>query len=117
MAGLNVEIRNFTPHDPITFFSASASVVLPQQGLARCGLIETESGYWDDENRVRRVLVEYGDVAGLPEPAAGTVVLVSQLVVRAVPERADLAFPHDLVRDDEGTVIGFNTLARLGAGA
>lgn len=117
MPGPTVEIRNFTPHDPITFLSAEGPVVLPQQGLARCDLVETESGYWDDEHRVRRVLVEYGDVTGLPDPAAMTVILVSQLVVRAVPERADLAFPHDLVRDDVGTVIGFKTLARLGAGA
>lgn len=55
-------------------------------------------------------------MTGLPEPEAWTLYVVSQLVVTHIPERTDLAFPFDLVRDDEGTITGFRALATLGEG-
>jgi len=52
------------------------------------------------------VTTSYGRVEGLPEPETGVLYLVSAVVRAAVPGRADVASPGDLVRDGEGNVIG-----------
>lgn len=57
-------------------------------------------------------LMRYGAAEGLPDPVPGVVYLVSQLVVNACLDRRDLVFPAGLVRDAEGTIIGFRHLAR-----
>jgi hypothetical protein len=49
---------------------------------------------------------EFGEVEGLPEPAEGVLYVVSMLVRQAVPERTDVASPGELVRDEQGRVIG-----------
>ena len=55
----------------------------------------------------------YGDPGSLPGPVDGVWHVVSQLVVNAMPDREDLLFPVDLVRDAEGNIMGCRALARL----
>lgn len=110
------ELRNYTPHNPLTYWPEGGEpVVLPQLGSARCRESIRANGSFDAQGDYPRAVISYGEVEDLPGPEPGVVYVVSQLVVRAHPERTDLAFPAGLVRDDEGTIIGFSVLARFEA--
>lgn len=111
MRELSIVIRNFTPHRQLHLVSPALDLV--QQGEARCAEVTTIEGSWDEDGILPRVSVSYGAVTGLPDPQPGTILLVSQLVVRALSERRDLAYPFGLVRDADGTITGFTTLAHV----
>lgn len=113
---MTVRLRNFTPHATLTYLGGPESMTLPAEGMARCRETSRLDGTWDDGGMLPRARVSYGEVIGLPEPEPGTIYVVSQLVVAHTPERTDLAFPFDLVRDGEGTITGFRVLARLREG-
>jgi hypothetical protein len=49
-------------------------------------------------------------VTGLPDPATGVLLIVARAVATALPDRHDLAYPHDAVRDHNGVVIGCRAL-------
>ena len=103
-------IINLTPHD-ITLLPADGEpITIPSTGVARCQ--ETTTAVSGAGLPVPLQHLAYGEVTGLPDPAAGTVVIVSQLVCRALPGREDLVFPADLVRDESGTIVGCRALAR-----
>ena len=56
-----------------------------------------------------------GKVTGLPAPEPGVTFVVSRAVCEAAPERADLVYPDDTVRDERGRIIGcraFGSAAR-----
>jgi len=55
----------------------------------------------------------FGEVEGLPEPQEGTIYIVSNLVAQAVPDREDVFFPDDLVRDEHGNIIGCRALGKI----
>lgn len=52
----------------------------------------------------------FGKVENLPEPIAGTRYIVSTIVAQAAKDRSDLLTPGELVRDDQGNVIGCKSL-------
>lgn len=104
-------LQNYTPHTELVYRPDDGDpIVLPQQGNARCTEEYQPGGTLPGGELVMHL--RYGEVTGLPLPAAGVTYVVSQLVVNALPERDDLAFPAGLVRDDEGTIVGFRYLAR-----
>lgn len=48
----------------------------------------------------------FGEVTGLPDYEEGTYLLVSTMVREALPLRRDLVSPGQLLRNEEGQVIG-----------
>ena len=56
---------------------------------------------------------KFGEVEGLPEPQDGIIYIVSNLVAQAVPDREDVFFPDDIVRDEHGNVIGCRALGKI----
>ena len=52
---------------------------------------------------------EYGEVENLPE-IEGVSFVVSKMIRDACPDRADLFYPAELVRDTEGNIIGCKSL-------
>lgn len=48
----------------------------------------------------------FGTPVGLPDFQDGIFYIVSQLVKNALPQRTDLLVPTDIVRDDNGVIIG-----------
>ena len=52
----------------------------------------------------------FGSPTGLPAQAPGTLLIVSQLVKSALPERTDLVVPAEVVRDAAGNIIGCKSL-------
>lgn len=55
----------------------------------------------------------FGDIEGLPEPQEGTIYIVSSITAQAVPHRDDVFIPDDIVRDEQGRVIGCRALGRI----
>ena len=47
------------------------------------------------------------DIANLPEPKPGTYYIVSKRLAQACPERKDLIFPGNVVRDADGHIVGY----------
>lgn len=106
------KIRNYTPHAMLVWRpEAGQPVTLVQRGNARCDEEYVQGGLLPGTD-LPLTLMRYGAAEGLPDPVPGVVYLVSQLVVNACLDRRDLVFPAGLVRDSEGTIIGFRHLAR-----
>ena len=55
--------------------------------------------------------VKYGS-ADLPPRREGVFFIVSKMVADNFPKRSDLVFPYDVVRDDEGNIIGCKSFGR-----
>jgi hypothetical protein len=55
---------------------------------------------------------EFGKPEGLPELQEGVFYIVSQLVKSALPNRADLLVPAEVVRDQSGNIVGCKSLGR-----
>lgn len=60
---------------------------------------------------IARVLVEVETPAQLPPAVDDVLYVVPQLVARSLPDREDLVYPYDLIRDSDGRIIGARALA------
>ncbi len=102
-----MELKNYTPH-PIT--------LLVGKGLLAEGITFQPAGPAPRLEPSREPLGEIlgipvvrttlGKPVGLPTPEEGVVFVVSALVAEACPERTDLAYPGEAVRDSDGVIIG-----------
>jgi len=101
--------RNMTPH-LINVVSADGTPVVtikPDGGTVRLASVSTPTG---NHEGVPLVTQKFGEPVGLPEYVEGTWLVVSALVLSALPERKDLCVPADLVRDANGAIIGCRAL-------
>ena len=100
---------NLTPHDitvvlPDTQTENNRRRVFHRDGtVARVSQIATVVETIDD---IVISTVKFGSVVGLPKPVDGIRFIVSSMVKSAEPNRTDLVSPGDLVRDENGNVIG-----------
>jgi hypothetical protein len=104
-----MQIINLTPHD-INVVLPEGIRTFPKSGAEARATPERLAGPTVDG--MPSVTVTLGDVTGLPEPAEGTIYLVSMVIVDKLPEREDIFAPGELVRDPDGRVIGCRGLAR-----
>ena len=92
----------------------SAGVVIPSSGVE--ARVEVKAVQVDSvEIDGKEVIIyenEYGEVINLPEFQDGIFYIVSGQVRTALPNRADLYSPGDLVRDSAGVVIGCRGIVR-----
>lgn len=100
-----MKIVNLTPH-PIRIVNSEVREI-PSSGVVRISEVTIQVGDVDGIPLVRKT---YGQAEGLPEPQPDTLYIVSTMVRAAHPERTDLASPGDLVRDEQGNVIGCRNL-------
>lgn len=107
----SITLVNYTPHRALIWIGPDGEISLPQRGLARCPEAREVLGFWDAAGRIPRVSLTYERCPDLPPSRTGTILIVSQLVATQHPERADLAFPADLVRNEVGDIVAFRTLA------
>ena len=101
-------IRNFTPHVINT-----PTAALPSMGIARVEMARVIVGEVEGVPITRSAS---GAVSGLPAQEAGIFLIVSRIVAAALPERRDLLFPDELLRDAAGRVVGctsFGSVAGL----
>jgi len=102
-----------TPHDVVIYDGGEVMLTIPASGqIARCAETTTPVGEVDGVPVVRK---DYGELVGLPpEVEGGDHYVVSALVSAAGAKlgRRDLYSPADLVRDDQGRVVGCKSLAQ-----
>jgi hypothetical protein len=109
-------LRNLTPHDPLWLIGKDGQQLALPAERPPARLIERqmpEASLLANGVRVPVVRIDYQDPVDLPSPETGTLLVVSQLVARALPDRHDLRVPTDLVRDRTGAITGCRALARF----
>jgi hypothetical protein len=102
------QIKNFTPH-PISICNNAGEVVrvFQPEGLVRLRAVTVPAGEIDGILVTR---TEFGEPEGLPDFKEGTFYIVSQLVKSALPSRSDLLVPAEVVRDENGNIVGCKSL-------
>ena len=106
---------NLTPHDVVVFDQNDEQVaVIPATGNeARVGVSSVQVGTVSlNDEIVSIVKSTFSEVLGLPERQDGTFYIVSRMVISACPDREDLIVPDDLVRDEDGRVVGCRRFSR-----
>lgn len=106
-----MNLVNCTPH-PLTLIRTDGSrLILPKGEIVpRLTQSTVDIGSIDG---IRLTETVFGETTNLPEPQDNTVYIVSRLVLSANPYRQDLAVPNDLVRDENGQIIGCESLAMV----
>ena len=119
---------NLTPHDVVLDLGGGETLRIPAAGVVpRLLLSEGRQEHLrvadparpDDETAVRDVPLAVGAAwlgidPPLPDPRPGTVYVTSRVVAEHFPERADLVWPDDLIRDADGQVVAARRLAKRG---
>lgn len=108
---------NLTPHPVLIQTGSGVTVRIPPSGrVVRCpakpdrvlGTVQI------DGHPVPLVINDVTrTVPGLPEPEEGVLFVVSRLVALAAPQRRDMVFPHDPVRDGTGRTAACRALAQV----
>lgn len=80
----------------------------PSGQVARCAITQVPAGFADGIALIETTL---GAVSGLPELRTDTIYIVSALVRQAIPDRAGIASPNDMVYDAAGNIVGCKNLA------
>jgi hypothetical protein len=108
------KIINLTPHTVCVCDARCVVAEIESSGVARCSVSSEVIGYVEVNGiPVDLVTSVLADVTGLPAPCAGTLFVVARVVAMAAHDRSDLVVPDDLVRDDQGRVIGCRRFARV----
>ncbi|MFW5434339.1 hypothetical protein [Paenibacillus apiarius] len=107
-----MNIINLTPHTINIMPDGPDGVVtsIPSSGEARA---TTTREFIVTINGIQVYRTKFGAVQGLPEPQKDTIYIVSTITAQAVPHRDDVFIPDDIVRDDQGRVIGCRALGKI----
>lgn len=120
----DVRVVNLTPHT-ITITSVSPkpeteapAITIPPSGTtARCPITTKQVTTVSIAGVIVPVMeTTTGPAEGLPEPEAGTIYVVSQVVAEAAPlYRLDVFVPCDATLDSAGRITSYQALARVHA--
>ena len=99
-----LRIKNLTPHDVVIITDRLWLTFEPEGIVPRVAIEADNMPMLGDVFPIRRE--HYGQVMDLPDEEDGTILIVSRMVADACHDRHDLVFPTDLVRDEEGKIIG-----------
>lgn len=101
-----MKLVNLCPHPISLRHPDGTETVIPSEGNARVSVNYRQARTIELGGHAVPVIEgKYGDVAGLPEPVGGCIYIVSHMVRMALPKRADLWSPADMIRDASGTVV------------
>ena len=110
------ELRNHTPHPVRVVLGEGGSVELPPESpTPRCVVRRVPDGLATTIHGVLPLTRTdlSGEVIDLPPVRPEVLCIVARAVVEALPDRSDLVFPDDLVRDAAGRVVGCRSLGRI----
>ena len=106
-----MELVNLTPHEvAIETYCGESPMTLripPSGTVARVATVPQEEGKTDG---VRFVSQSYGATEGLPKFNPDTALIVSAMVRAANPDRKDICSPADMIRDEQGRIVGCRAL-------
>ena len=108
---------NLTPHDVVLDLGGGETLLLSEGRQEHLRVADPARP--GDGTAVRDVPLAVGAAwlgidPPLPDPRPGTVYVTSRVVAEHFPERADLVWPDDLIRDADGQVVAARRLARRG---
>lgn len=107
-------VKNLTPHD-VTFDTGEGRVTLPKAGVP--ARVRMDPDVLMDVVTIDEVKIPVywtastGTMTGLPDPAPGTLYLVSLQVYNACENRSDLLITHRSVRDADNKITHCAALA------
>lgn len=104
-----LHLRNLTGHTVNIRLSDGETLTLPPEDIT--ARIDTEYYHIYTSNRIPVYDVKYTEFSNLPEPADGTVLVVSTHVEKAT-NRSDVFSPGPLIKDEAGRVIACSGLKR-----
>jgi hypothetical protein len=108
-----MKIVNLTPHAlNVRDQNGNTIEIAPSGIVARVGEIRHDVIPWFSEP-IGVTCVLYGDVTNLPVPEKDTALIVSAMVLSAIPDaycRWDVFAPGPAIRDDAGRIIGCDGL-------
>ena len=108
-----MKLKNFTPHNVVIVINESTKIVIPSDGIARVTETKTTAPSIDVDGVVIETFVSaFGEVENLPPQEEGVMVIVSAMAADAAKDRNDLLVPGELVRDNDGNIIGCKSLRR-----
>lgn len=103
-------ILNLTPHAVNVIREDNTTLTIAPSGtVARVSQMREQIG---EVEGIPINVSKFGEVVDLPEQQEGVFLIVSRLVISALPDREDLIVPDDLVRDDQGRIIGCRSFSR-----
>jgi hypothetical protein len=94
---------NLTPHDITVIVDGKTTVFPKSNTIARCETIREKYRVIDG---ITLYATRLGNATGLPPMEKETLFIVSALVKQREHERNDLVSPGNLVRNQDGVVIG-----------
>ena len=104
-------IKNLTPH-PIMIVGADNEVIATIQPEPTPPRLKATTVPAEPVDGIATSQTVFGAPEGLPEAVEGTFLVVSQIIKSALPGRADLLVPAEVVRDKSGNIIGCRSLGR-----
>lgn len=108
------EIINLTPHDINVYKDDKILLTLTSQGIARA---ESKSEVIGEVNGIPITKVSFGEPIDLPEPKEDVYLLVSRITIESAKNHGrttkDLLTTDNLVRDDNGKVIGCSSFSKM----
>lgn len=106
-------IINKTPH-PVNIVNPDGSLIHTFPKCEEADLIRLSVNTEPNDNidGFPTSVTVFGEPTGLPEYKEGTFYVVSQLVKNALPERKDLLVPAEVLRGDQGIILGCKSLGR-----
>lgn len=104
-------IINLTPHG-VTVIRWDGSVLREFPALGGEARLKTETVPSEPIEGIPTTKTVFGEVTGLPGYEEGVYYIVSQLVKNALPIRADLLVPAEVIRDSRGVILGCKSLGR-----
>jgi len=101
-------ITNLTPHNITMFKNGKVDRVFTSEGLAR---VSSKISHHSYIGGIRINSIERLGLMGLPDETTDQYYIVSQIVKMYCSCRKDLLVPDELVRNDQGLVIGCRALS------
>jgi hypothetical protein len=102
-------VLNFTPH-PINIIGADGEEIKTIEPSGPAIRLKATTAPAGAHAGIKLTKTIFGEPEGLPEAIDGTLIIVSQLVKTALPDRKALIVPTEVVRDDQGRIIGCKSL-------
>lgn len=112
-----MQLINLTPHDINVIQEDHTYTIKASGNVARCTVNAEYFDYIEPEDDANSYPISiytnsFTNVTDLPEPQDGVYYIVSNIVAQAMRyERVDLLIPNELVRDEEGRIIGCKSFA------
>ena len=103
-------IINLTPH-PVTILTEEDTIIIEPSGV-----IPRLDEVWEESipiDGIPTFTKSFGGIENMPKPEENTVYIVSALVALALKHRGDVFIPNDIIRDENGNIVGCRSLAKI----